>query len=216
MNARVLGSLLVLAACGVTLLAVRFCRSDGPRVDEPVERLRAEVFALEPSAGAAKVASAAGGMEVFNAAPRDVRGRFIFSLVNPSSAKDDLQRRAEFIDAFIRQTGQEEDQVVMGRHATAVAAELWAQAPPGSPVREQMRGALVFAALHPAERMHSTFVGVVAEKTDLLSYPDIRHALEVLAAGPETEYNKKLKIRSNAEYLLTLTPGSDAYKKKSR
>jgi hypothetical protein len=79
-----------------------------------------------------------------------------------------------------------------------------------------MRGALVFAALHPAERMHSTFVGVVAEKTDLLSYPDIRHALEVLAAGPETEYNKKLKIRSNAEYLLTLTPGSDAYKKKSR
>lgn len=213
MNARVVGSVLVLAACGVTLLLVRSCRSDGPRVDNPVERLRAEIFASRPSAGAAKVAPTAGAMEVFNAAPRDVRGRFVFSLAKASSAED-MEKNADFLDAFIRQTGQEEDQVVMGKNATAVAAELWAQAPPGSAVREQMRGALVFAAFHPAERMHSTFVGVVAEKTDLLSYPDIRHALEVLAAGPETEYNKKLKIRSNAKYLLTVTPGTDPYKKK--
>jgi hypothetical protein len=201
MRARVVVSLLVLAACGATLLGVRFCRGDGPPVDNRIEVLRVEVVGSKSPA------------DVINAAPRDVRGRFVFSLAKASSAEG-MEKNAEILDAFIRQTGQDEDAIVMGRNAVVTAGEVWATAPPGSAVRDRMRGALIFAAYHPSERMHSTFLGVVAEKTDLLSEADIRRALEVLAAGPETEYNKRAQLPAKAKKLLTVTPGSDAYKKK--
>jgi hypothetical protein len=206
MNIRVFGSLLVLAGCVVTLLLVRSCHDDRPRVDDPVERLRAEVFGSSPPAGGAKDVSPAETVGLINASPSDVRGRFLTSLVKASSPAE-VERNAEVLDDFIRQIVDTPDSIAVGRIAVAVAGGVWASGAPGSPARERMLGTLVFAANHPNERVHHGFLMAVAENTELLTEPAIRQALDVLTASPETELNTKLKISARAKTLLSIKPG---------
>jgi hypothetical protein len=207
MNVRLVGSLLVLAGCVVTLLLVRSCHDDRPSVDEPVERLRAEVFGSRLPAGGAKDVSPAEAVGLINASPRDVGGRFLISLANASSPAE-IERNAEVLDSFIRQTSEAPDSLVLGRIAVAVSADVWASSAAGSAARERMLSLLLYAAKHPAERINHAFLMGVSGHTKLLGEPAIRRALEVLVASPETEMNTKLKISVRAKTLLSIKPGN--------